>query len=1785
LLATFTVTNTGDGGPGSLRDAIEQANANPGADDIDFDIDGGGPHTIQVSTALPAIDEAVTIDGYTQPGAQPNSQPIGADAVLLIEIQPSRTVADGLVIRAGDTAIRGLVINGFTQSGIHIFGDDAANNVIAGNYIGTDSTGLSAAGNGSGAGAGIIVDAGLNTIGGAAPADRNVISGNFGYGVNVTAQGGSEGGNAILGNYIGVGADGRTPLRNTLDGVRLASPGNVVGGANSGEGNVISGNGAPLGTSTSFEVDLEAVDLAAGDIDGQVGGSLAVASADQVDNSSIQFYRNDGGGQFTLFDRLFFDFAEQPTAITASGSTFYASTSFGRVVVARGDAGGFQPTFLPPAQVGFNPLDLAVGDLNNDSIEDIIIINGAFSIAPSDVRVLFGNADGTFQDPVIVDTGIDPNAVAYLPSDPGGATRPGIVAISSATDEVFIYRSDNGAFQPPVTFAAGVDPSAVAVGDVFNGDSIPDIAVANEASSTVASLIQSDQGAFQVGPTFDVGSGPISVGIGDLNGDGIPDLSTSNQGNIGGSLSLIPQGPDGNFRPTETQAIPGSAGPLAVAPFEIAGSQDGIALLNDRARVLLFEASAIPAGGVLVEDAPGNAVLGNLVGLGADGSTEIGNVGSGVFVRGSEATRVGGLAAGEGNVVSGNQASGVRLEGAASRFSRVEGNRIGVDQTGDFARENFESGVHLVGDVDEVGITGNQISGNGADGLTLEGVFDPSLDLFETPDFNTITGNLIGLNASGDAALGNRAFGVHILNGNSNTIGGASEADRNVISGNSKAGMLIDGSGGADFGVENLVRGNLVGTDGSGAEDLGNGEGGVLILNSGSNRIGGLEPGDGNVISGNTGDGIGIRGSGSVGNRILGNTIGGGSNGLSALGNDGVGVLVANGAHGTIIGGGTDGAGNHIVANLAGVGIATQTQAGLNAEQAETFTQRVQGNRIGVGRGGLALPNELAGVVLHDTRGVLVGGAADQLEAEQDGRAGNIIASGTGAGVWVLGPGSSGNVVQGNAIGSDFDAESFFTSSGIGVLVEFEAHGNIIGGGGPGEGNTIVAHQTAGVALANFASRNSVAGNAIGATGSSGIGNLIGVVIQTAASENVVRDNTISGNTDGVRIHVGATGNEIIGNRIGTDPSGQVARRNAGVGVVINNSSGNWIGGPSTSDQNIISGQLQGVLIEGSLAFGNVIDGNLIGLNADSTAAIPNLLDGVAIDNAPNNIIGGEVGNTISGNGSVGVQISGAGATNNSVLGNRIGLGPDGETPFPNGQVGVFLNNASGNRVGGDRSQDRNIISANGSVGVQIVGGVEQEFVDGLQNGEEFLGNTILGNFIGTDASGQAARPNGTSGIFLDNAAGTQIGGPNPGDGNLISGHSAAGIQIVGLGATGNTIQGNRIGTNAEGTQALPNTHGVTLDNAPGNRIGGPDLADGNLISGNQVGLVIARFGASSNVVRANVIGTTADGLSPLPNRQGGVFINGAPGNQIGGTTPEQANVISGNGFSGLQIFSNQATGNRIVGNRIGLDRAGTRAIPNDEAGIFVNSAPGNQIGGGAPGEGNIIAGNRGSGLVLAGEPAQGNVVEGNVIGAPSGDAPRIFGNDVGLFLNGVAVVPDDPERVNRIQGNRVTDTLFLAEGGGPLVAQADVLTDPTGLRVTGLLLAFNQEMDPTRAERLTNYAVEAAPRIGGRARMTRAVYNNADRSVRLFLNRSVPITSRIRLLVNGRPPRGLTNTDGLPLDGDANGGPGENFVALFRNGELVRAPGLIEGRERPSASGIDALFTGGAPRFGRRRG
>ncbi|MGK0189391.1 MAG: hypothetical protein ACI9R3_005208 [Verrucomicrobiales bacterium] len=243
--AVFTVVNTNDSGPGSFHEAISEANVNAGPDTVAFNIPGAGPHRIQQITLLEVTDPVV-IDGYTQPGASPNTLTLGNNAVLMIELDGSLAGPDaiGLYISAGQSTVRGLCINRFPDTGILL--DVGNGNVVAGNFLGTDVTGTIARGNGH---AGCEAGSDGNRIGGTAPADRNLVSGNV---VGVQIDPGVNGisrDNVIQGNFVGTDASGTQALPNTEYGIfNIGSQdgfeviGTLIGGSTPGAGNLVSGN-------------------------------------------------------------------------------------------------------------------------------------------------------------------------------------------------------------------------------------------------------------------------------------------------------------------------------------------------------------------------------------------------------------------------------------------------------------------------------------------------------------------------------------------------------------------------------------------------------------------------------------------------------------------------------------------------------------------------------------------------------------------------------------------------------------------------------------------------------------------------------------------------------------------------------------------------------------------------------------------------------------------------------------------------------------------------------------------------------------------------------------------------------------------------------------------------------------------------------------------------------------------------------------------------------------------------------------------------------------------------------------------------------------------------------------------------------------------------------------------------------------------------------------------------------------------------------------------------------
>jgi predicted outer membrane repeat protein len=454
-----------------------------------------------------------------------------------------------------------------------------------------------------------------------------------------------------------------------------------------------------------------------------------------------------------------------------------------------------------------------------------------------------------------------------------------------------------------------------------------------------------------------------------------------------------------------------------------------------------------------------------------------------------------------------------------------------------------------------------------------------------------------------------------------------------------------------------------------------------------------------------------------------------------------------------------------------------------------------------------------------------------------------------------------------------------------------------------------------------------------------------------------------------------ATGNQITGDFIGLQPNGQASTIINGDGVnVVNGASGNTIGGVTPAARDILSGNANwGFILEGN---GNAVEGDLIGLGTDGLTAVGNGNGGVIDEGGSNNVIGGTTAaarNYIAGNVNRGLKLTvdhtsdanlaGPAPSGNVIEGDWIGLNINGVSVGSQNVAGVEIRNANGTSVGVPGAG--NVISGNAGDGVDVLG-------------VNALANSISGNLIGTDPTGTTAVGNAGEGVLVDGGAfATLIGGLNAGDGNVISGNGSNGV-LLGSGAGHMAIEGNLIGLNAAGTAALGNgIHGIQDLSGALLTIGGDTPAARNVISGNH-NHGIALNGSSAHIF-GNYIGTDITGMVAIGNGRSGIGLNAASVNTIGDTTGG-GNVISGNAVSGIEFF-NGSNANAVVANLIGTAADGVTPLGNGRDGIRFLGPPAasfdDGIGGFAPGMGNVIAFNP---IGVAVDAGSGNTIVGNSI-------------------------------------------------------------------------------------------------------------------------------------------------------------------------------------------------------------
>ncbi|MDG3005783.1 hypothetical protein [Paludisphaera mucosa] len=1155
------------------------------------------------------------------------------------------------------------------------------------------------------------------------------------------------------------------------------------------------------------------------------------------------------------------------------------------------------------------------------------------------------------------------------------------------------------------------------------------------------------------------------------------------------------------------------------------------------------------------------AVLGNVIGAdlaGASASRDgrsTGNLSDGVFLLGNVVTVV------QSNLVGGNRASGIHAAGVEGGFTGwlfIDGDDIGTNTAG-ADLYNGSDGVFLDGleDADtsqvRVQIRGNNIGANRANGvqvLASRGV--------------AITGNRIGAygliaGLAGAQELGNFSNGVFLNGSTGVTVGGTSEADRNIISGNRGSGVVINGSPETASGG-NFILGNFIGASADGLRSVPNQNSGILVNGSAGNRIGTatavVGENGGNLISGNRLYGVLIAGAGvgANGNSVAGNLIGTNRGGTAALPNSSDGVFILNAA-GNMIGGLT--ASRNVISG--------NDAQGVRIFGAASIGNVIAGDYIGVGSDGrTAIGNQGNGVIIDNSGpnqvgpDTIVSEVTASTQSTSEGR--NVISGNGQSGVQISGTtvSAAGTRVFNNFIGVDATASFAVPNRGPGVVLS-GVSGVVVGSDFPVLRNIISGNGQGGVSLVSSqggAPATRIIGNIIGldGTGTTAIGNNGNGVALTGVSDVEVSGNVVSGNAfDGVQVfspssQAFADGNRIFGNYIGTNGAGSAGLGNRGGGVVLINGHGNVVGGVAA---NVISGNVgNGVDVEFQAgreregnAAPNTIAGNLIGLDAGGSRRVGNGLFGVLLDNAVDTVVGyaagggvatlpgtlvpaaGAASNVISGNGLAGIYLTGR-TQGTTIRGNFIGVDAQGRA-FNDAGLGLDLYSnlagvlvdaqASGNWIGGLKDDESGPLEGTGNIITQSAAGRVAGLIGVRVNSTGAVGNHIQSNLIGVDSRGRSG--SSAVGVMLDNAQAIQVGGFRPKQagidmsspsGNVITGNATAGVEISGTLAQKNVVVGNFVGTDVTGTtrpapRFAPGSDprynpsqadGVLILQGSGNVVGAPGF--GNLISGNGNGVNIASLDAnapasSANLVVGNTIGTDVAGFTALPNFGLGVFITAAVNNTI------QGNLISANGLAGVQIFGGRSQlggagtavtlGNTILANQIGTNAAGqvdfsvtngTQVIHSiadhpqvtlpdgivvtygfQQHGVVVIGSSGNQVG--LPGLGNLISGNILTGVYIS---RLDNAL--NVFASPVGNSVQsnrlVFDGVYGVFRydapNGNPVAESPAANANDFTGTPIPI--------GDFVTGVDVTTPQT--TTDSILLGLN-----------TGRSVPSGPRRVGR--------------------------------------------------------------------------------------------------------
>jgi len=1021
--------------------------------------------------------------------------------------------------------------------------------------------------------------------------------------------------------------------------------------------------------------------------------------------------------------------------------------------------------------------------------------------------------------------------------------------------------------------------------------------------------------------------------------------------------------------------------------------------------------------------------------------------------------------------------SGALLLALTSNYNRIDGGG-GVLLSGASAGA-AANGLRITGDE-------NHIEGLGFSGWQSSGI------KIESASQTTVLGCEIVDCAKADGA------GIYITTGSMNTyIGDGTEDGANFIYACFNYGIRT-------AGTQTLVRGNTIGLQPDGQPGANSGTG--ILIEGGTTFciIGGDEESDGNVISLNDGHGIEVL-TGAGNTTIQNNIIGTNSEGKTPLGNDRSGVRAT-------------GVANLVVSDNL---ISANDEYGVTIEGASTNAQVLR-NRIGTDSSGVdPLGNTLSGLRISGSSTGTVAGAS---LSSGDFADANTIAHNGQYGIRLSGS-ASGNTWRGNAI---------FANGSGGIIKD----GSTLNGGiNPPQVDSVdvgagtMSGDCDPDALIDFYFDDGVQAEEYFATtqcGDMGDWQITGVdfseldsrrigIIQTddANNSSAIRThstsitvNTLTDTADGTQTSLGdlmgtpGSGGLISLREALAAASAQDGPKRIVIGTVGTISPTSVLTPISSGDLWLDGGgaRIDGAAIPNAgtvglslLSSGNVIenltitrftgpgirvdafgsaDGNIIrgcNIGTDGTADLGNGGAGIQLEDAViNTLIGGtEPGhrNVISGNAGSGIQIGGTGNADNLIIGNYIGVNAAGTGAIPNDGNGIHFSGTSVDTiVGGAEAAERNVISGNGQNGV-------------LAGAAGVAGLRLFNNYLGTNAAGTGALPNGQNGFTAAAGGDFGIGGLGEGEGNLISGNGGGGVSITGAASPPHLIAGNIIGTNAAGTAALAN-QGTGLRfsfNASGHTV------SGNQISGNAGDGIELGGSAADNVITDNIIGANAAGTAAVPNTGSGIRLLLAPSTVIGQVGA--GNVISGNTGNGIvfeptaalpdAVFEYSST---LKANRIGTSLDGQSAVPNGGAGISVlDGSSMITIGGIAAGEGNVISGNGDTGVLIIDltesdeSDTTGITLAGNIIGAKAADYTglRLFASDaLGNQSNGVTI---GGSFGNTVGGTTIAHANIIAFNGNNGVEVSGIRAQENEIRRNRI--SGNGAGAPNRGIRLTNSA------------------------------------------------------------------------------------------------------------------